>query len=101
MLFFKDVFHHRMTSPEFKQFYDQECHICSNTIKMVSILENEPEAIPGILASLDLSLQSYEDIKNGDNCDPIVVERLCQYLGIGEPGQFKTCPRWPKLKKES
>ncbi|WP_022665596.1 hypothetical protein [Desulfospira joergensenii] len=96
MLFLKQIFDHRMASKEFQQLYQRECHICSTTMKLVSVMEKDRDALPGILNSLDISFQNYENIRQGEDCNPRVVERLCRHLGIGEPGLFKNCPRWPK-----
>lgn len=96
MLFFRQIFDHRMESTRFKQFFDNECHICATTIKLISLMEKDKKAVPGILAALNISFQDYEDIKNADHCTPGIVEMLCRHLGIREPGLFRNCPIRPE-----
>ncbi len=93
MLFFKQIIDEKMEDKAFGKFYEKECHICSATVKVIGKIENDQtflEKIPG--ASEDLK-KSYEDLKNGDHCDPLLVRKLYAILGEAEPESFLNCPR--------
>ncbi len=99
MKFFNEIFDRRMASEGFRALYHRECHICLTTMKLVSAMEADKDAVSGILSFLGLSSSVYEGIRQGERCDPDAVEALCRHLGIALPHEFKQCPGRQKNQK--
>lgn len=93
MLFFKQIMDEKLSKDDFKQLYDRECHICSTTLKVIADLEDRNADLSRILDTLHISREAYEDLKEGENCDPELVRQLCMYLGRQDPDLFKHCRR--------
>lgn len=93
MLFFKEIVDRKFEDPEFKAFFDKECHICSVTMKIVSKIESGKTSLAEVIGSSEDLKRSYEDLKNGDYCDPELVRKLYAFLGEEEPESFQNCPR--------
>jgi hypothetical protein len=93
VLFFKEIIDQKLKNPAFRRFYEQECHLCSITMKVIADLEKRGSSLPEILDRLNISRQAFEDLKEGENCDPEMVKQLCTYLDLMEPGLFENCPK--------
>jgi len=91
MIFFRQIVDQKLKDPGFREFYEKECHICSTTIKVIADLEENEQLIPDILEQLNISRQAYEDLRDGEHCDPGMVKQLYAYLGLQEPELFKNC----------
>ena len=93
VLFFKEIMDQKLKDPAFREFYEKECHICSNTIKVIAGLEEREQPLSDILDALNISKQAYEDLKDAENCDPELVKQLCSYLDLKGSDRFKNCPK--------
>ncbi|WP_300460287.1 hypothetical protein [Desulfobacula sp.] len=92
MLFFKQIMDEKLGKKDFRDFYEQECHICSITLQVIASLEHKDRSLFDILDTLNISKTAYKDLREGEKCDPEQVNRLCSYLGLQKPGLFKDCP---------
>ncbi len=93
MLFFKELKAKKLTDKGFKTFYDRECHICRTTMAVVESCLKMGDGLEDLLARLDISKQAFEALREGDNCDPVMVARLCDHLNMDGKGLLATCPR--------
>lgn len=93
VLFFKEIRDGKLKDASFKQFYEKECHLCSTTMKVIANLEEKKQSLPDILDKLNISRPDFEKLKQGEKCNPEIVQRFCVYLGLMEPGLFKNCPK--------
>ena len=93
MLFFKTVKGLKMAETEFKTFYEQECHICKTTVEVVSRFSSMGDDLDSVLGKLGISPGIFQDLVEGDHCDPDIVGQLCEYLGMDGGTLLKTCPR--------
>ena len=94
MLFFKQIKDGKLSDPCFESFYKKECHICSLTTTLISMLDRKND-LSEILSTLRIPEKDYALLKSGDRCDPEQVARLCRYLGVDSPPRAGTCPRLP------
>lgn len=60
-------------------------------MRVVADLEERNASLDDILGQLNISKKAYDDLKEGENCDPEMVKKLCSYLGIQGPEVFKSC----------
>lgn len=93
MLFFKQVKDNKLNSLAFNRIFNDECHVCSITVKIIAELEKKRIELKPLLASLNISLADYDKLKVGDYCNPVQVKLLSQNLGIEHPNRFENCPR--------
>lgn len=93
MLFFKDIKEDKLADPEFKSVYDRECHICGTTMDVVGACLSKGEGLAELLASLDIDAQAFRDLRDGEFCDPRLVEKLYRHLGIEGTWSLDNCPR--------
>ena len=93
MLFFREIMDEKLKDRAFREFYNKECHICSTTVKVIADLEEKGQRLPDILETLHISKADYEGLKDGEDCNPVMVKQLCAFLGFDEPGLFKNCPK--------
>ncbi len=99
MLFFKDIVEEKFGEAGFENLYENECHICSVTMQIVSTLENDPDIKKKTRHLFDISDDTYENLKRGDNCHPLIVRQLCDYLDICDESLVKACPRYKIINK--
>lgn len=94
MLFFKEIMEEKLTEPGFKQFFDQECHICPTTLKVISDFAEVGLARDPILGKLEITQKEFNDLYFAENCDPCVVIKLCRYLGMNFIEWSPNCPKF-------
>ena len=93
MLFFKELLEEKLNTDSFKQAFKKECNICSITVKVVSLLEQDRAFMKKVLNDLDIRQADYEDLLNADKCNPDMVLRVCDYLNMDHQDYFKNCPK--------
>lgn len=93
MMFFKETIQHKLEDDAFRELYETECHICSTTLKVIAIFEEQGRPLPDILNRLDISDEAWNDLKEGDCCNPLMVKKLCSDIGLIDADLFKNCPR--------
>jgi len=93
VIFFKKIVEDKMGDTGFRTVFEKECHICSTTVRVIADLEERKSELSEILATLGISRQAYEDLKDAESCDPRMVQKLCQYLGFTDPELFENCRR--------
>ena len=79
------------SSNQGKTFYKKECHICSNTIKVIAAFEQKEKSLLKMLNKLNISEKQFQALKDAENCNPELVVKMCDYLGI--KGQFEKCSK--------
>lgn len=97
MLFFKEIMAEKLKEPGFKRFFDQECHICPTTLKIVSEVFEIGSALDAILGELEISQKEFSDLSSAENCDPLVVMKLCRYLGLDSIELSQNCPKFDRI----
>jgi hypothetical protein len=96
MLFFKEFMEEKMNIPGFKRVFDQECHVCSTTLKIISRVDEVElarESFLSLLGELAISQKEFNDLYWAENCDPEVMIKLCSYLGIDSIELINHCPK--------
>ncbi len=93
MLFFKDILEEKLEDGPFKSMFQKECHICGNTVNLVSKLEEDRAVLLKILEKQGISQQAYNNFKQGDNCLPEIVLKLYDGLGLDPEGLLNDCPK--------
>lgn len=87
---FKSLKTKKLADPSFKRLYDQECHVCRTTLKIVEILTEKGIAVETLTRELGCSTDDIENLMDAEYCDPLLVQRICRHLSIPVTGQ---CPR--------
>ena len=93
MLFFKDIKQEKLDDPAFRSFYDRECHICSTTMSVVEKFLEMGDRLPETLKGLDVPVDAFDALQDGDRCDPQMVARLCERVGMDGRRVLGQCPR--------
>ena len=79
----------KLGDSEFQHLFEKECHVCRITMSIIEKLQvsgKKEEA----MASLGVSKRAIQELEDADYCDPGLVARLCEHLGIAPPN---SCPR--------
>ncbi len=97
MLFFKEIMEEKLKEPGFKRFFDQECHICPTTLKIVSEFVEIGSVLDSILGELEISQKEFSDLYLAENCDPLVVMKLCRYFGLDFIRLSRNCPKFDRI----
>ena len=90
MLRFKELLAEKLADQDFRRFYEQECHVCCTTIRIIEKLHAEGISAETIAAQLGCEAGKLRDLEDADACDPKLVQRLCHHLGLTPPA---ACPR--------
>ena len=93
MLFFREIMEEKLKDPGFKKIFDHECHICPTTLKIVSEFAEIGSVLDSILGELEISKKEFNDLYWAENCDPLVVMKLCRYLGLDFILLSRSCPK--------
>ena len=82
---FKELFDHKVTRGPLADVYRTECHVCRHTIKIFETLEDQGPGLDEMALILGVDKQCLLDLKTADYCDPELVVRLCDRLGLAAP----------------
>lgn len=93
LLFFRDIKQDKLNDPKFKAFYDRECHICAATMRVVAQFLALGDELPAALDALGIPAASFDALKDGDHCDPQLVARLHDRMGLDGRRVLDQCPR--------
>jgi len=94
---FRAFFNELLEDSDFKNFYEKECHICSNTIRIFATLFEESMSLESLGRQLGLDVVGLRLLLDGDYCDPHVVAKVCRHLGLRVPDN---CPRMSEPQGE-
>ena len=87
---FRSFYAEKLGNDDFRQLFEQECHICRVTVALIAQLKQTPGGMEKIAAELSISFQALLDLEDAEHCDPQVVWQLCEYFDMTPPDQ---CPR--------
>lgn len=87
---FGPYFHEKMSDVSFREFFEKECHVCSNTVMIFEKMDRDCISIESVASLLQADPQSIEKLRDADCCDAKLVVRLCRYLELPIP---QHCPR--------
>ena len=87
---FQNYFHEKIRNASFREFYEKECHVCPNTLRIFEKIDREHLSIEEAASLLQTNPQSLQKLQDADYCDPELVVRLCRQLGLPLP---QNCPR--------
>tara|TARA_B100000614_G_scaffold33693_1_gene26233 strand:+ start:3160 stop:3489 length:330 start_codon:yes stop_codon:yes gene_type:complete len=93
LLFFKDIKQEKLDDPDFRDYYHRECHICDTTMSVVGRFLKMGDRLPEVLKALDIPVEAFDALKDGDHCDPHMVARLCDRVGMDGRRVLGQCPR--------
>lgn len=96
MLFFKELLEDKFKDKSFLSLYNEECHICTATMNVVARMAQNEETRDEILALLNIDPSDFEALEAGDNCRPLQVVRLLNYLGMDDSEVTVHCPRYSR-----
>jgi len=87
---FRPYFHEKMRDASFRDFFEKECHICSNTLRIFEKMERDGLSIEEMASLLQTDPLSLQKLRDADYCNPELVLRLCRQLDLPLP---QDCPR--------
>jgi predicted DCC family thiol-disulfide oxidoreductase YuxK len=79
-----------MSDASFREFFEKECHVCSNTVRIFEKMDRDRLSIETVASILQVDPQSLQKLMDADYCDPELVIRLCRQLDLPIP---QDCPR--------
>jgi lambda repressor-like predicted transcriptional regulator len=85
----KGILRERLADPGFKCLYEEECHACHVTVQICAALEQRGLTLDAIAEEFGVASRSLTRLVDAEDCDPKLVCRLADCLGIAPP---KTCP---------
>ena len=87
---FRPYFHEKMEDASFREFFERECHVCSNTLMIFEKMDRDNLSIEDAALLLRTDSPSLQKLRDADYCDPDLVVRLCRQLELPLPLH---CPR--------
>ncbi|WP_035239807.1 hypothetical protein [Desulfobacter vibrioformis] len=96
MLFFKELLAEKFKDKPFLALYNEECHICTATMKVVVRMAQSADARENILVLLGIDPVDFEALEAGDHCRPLQVARLLNHFGMDESEVTARCPRYSR-----
>jgi len=87
---FRPYFREKMKDASFREFFEKECHVCSNTLMIFEKMDRANLSIEDVASVLRTDPQSLQELRDADYCDPELVIRLCRQLELPLP---RDCPR--------
>lgn len=100
MLFFEDLIRDKLSDSEFKAFFEKECHICANTVKLVAHFSEDSEGLNRILDAVGMSREEWQELRDGDCCNPQKVFDIYAEMGLDAENSYRDCPRLGKDSME-
>lgn len=90
MQHFKHYFKRKLEDPSFRESFEQQCHVCRNTIRIFQRMIEKKISIEEMAMILKVGPKSLQNLRDADYCDPDLVVRLCRELELSPP---EACPR--------
>jgi hypothetical protein len=87
---FRRYFHDKIADVSFREFYEKECHVCSNTLRIFEKMDRDHLSIEEVASDLQTDPQCLKKLLDADYRDPELVIRLCRKLELPLP---RNCPR--------
>ncbi len=76
---------HRCSEPEFKDEYDRHCNICSNTVAIISKMQELGITVEEMSRRTGVATENLLKLETADWCSYSDVRKLCRALGLREP----------------
>ena len=80
----------KMKDAGFRALYAAECHVCRTTLRIFEKVALENISLENLARDVNADPTAVAALRDADCCDPALVMRLCQRLGIDPP---EACPR--------
>jgi hypothetical protein len=82
---FRLYFHDKMTDASFREFFERECHVCSNTLRISEKMDRDNLSIEEVASLVQTDPQCLQKLLDADYCDPELVICLCRQLELPLP----------------
>jgi hypothetical protein len=87
---FRLYFQNKMTDAPFRELFERECHVCSNTLRISEKMDRAHLSVEEIASLVKTEPLCIQKLLDADYCDPELVIRLCRQLELPLP---RDCPR--------
>ncbi len=87
---FRSLIHSKLCDEEFKRLFDQECNVCSFTVRIIEKIHLEKISPEELANKLGITKQEIQELEDAEQCNPQVVIHLCNYLSLEAPSD---CPK--------
>jgi hypothetical protein len=92
---FKALYQEMMADASFRELFEKECNVCTNTMRIFARLHAENRGCEKLALTLGVSPSALRVLAEAEYCDPRLVTRLCKHLDLPVP---ENCP---KMKNKS
>ena len=90
---FRSLYEQKLSDPDFKRLFDEECHVCNNTMAIFQTALETGITLAQLATDLAVDVEKLHLLAASDYCDPPLTFRLCRHLGLPVP---EHCPRMGK-----
>ena len=87
---FDGYFEKKMKDAGFKALFEKECHVCTKTVAIFGKVDRDRIDLSDLAREVKTDTAALKALRDADYCDPKLVIRLCQHLGLPLP---EGCPR--------
>ena len=87
---FKALSRELLADASFRELFERECHICTNTLQIIAQMHRENREAADVARALGVDPAAVENLATADYCDPRLVIRLCKHFDLPKP---ENCPR--------
>jgi hypothetical protein len=94
---FKTLYQGMLDDAGFKELFEKECNICSNTMRIFARLHAENLDYTELARELGVAPTALTVLEEAEHCDPHLAIRLCRHLDLPVP---ENCPRLKNKDKE-
>lgn len=90
MRHFRHYCRDKLATPEFRELFDEECHVCRFTIRIFEEMDRRGVSVAHTADQLQTNPEEIQRLMDADYCDPRLTIRLCRHFGLPAPN---TCSR--------
>lgn len=87
---FKTLCNEMLAEPAFRDLFEKECHICTNTMRIFARLDKQGLTPAELAMDLGVPALAVDNLATAEYCDPHLVVRICHHLDLPLPDE---CPR--------
>lgn len=92
---FKALCEEMLADTAFKEVFEEECNICTCTMRIFAKLHAENIDRGELLETLGVDPEAVCLLEEAECCDPRLVKRLCRHLGLPIPAN---CPKMDPVR---
>ena len=77
----------KLEAPDFRNLYDEECHVCRYTMQIFGKMIQNGISVEQLAVQIQSDPEKVQRLMDAEYCDPHLTVRLCRHLDLPSPAK--------------